>query len=85
MPSKEESQGWVLIFGAAQPPLSLVTTLTGDTHVSLPVLEVMRDEALPSRAGSASLLQTSEKRWSEILTIQKDSPNQSYLWKSGPG
>lgn len=51
MPSKEESQGWVLIFGAAQPPLSLVTTLTGDSHVSLPVLEVMRDEALPVGLG----------------------------------
>lgn len=57
MPSKEETQGYVLIFGAAQSPLkdSLVTTLTGDSRVSLPVLEARRDEALPSSAGSASL------------------------------
>lgn len=77
MPSKEETQGYVLIFGTAQPLLkdSLVTTLTGDSRVSLPILEARRDEALLSNAGSASLLQTSEKRWSEVLKIQQDSPN----------
>lgn len=57
MPSKEETQGYVLIFGTAQPLLkdSLVTTLTGDSRVSLPILEARRDEALLSNAGSASL------------------------------
>lgn len=35
---------------------SLVTTLTDDSHVSLPFLEARRDEALPSRAESAGLL-----------------------------
>lgn len=85
--AKKETQGYVLIFGAAQPPLkdSLVTPPTGDSRVSLPILEARRDEALPSSAASASLLQTVRKGVLKYSKFSKAAPNGSCPWKSEPG